>query len=49
MSLHGVMGATVLHSNFGGATSAAHRIFYRNIAPQAFVPSVCVPRVLKHY
>ena len=48
VSSFGVMNSTVVHSDFGGATSAAHQIFYKNIKPQAFHPPAGVPRVLKH-
>ena len=44
----GLSQAMVNHSDFGGATSASHVIYYRNIPQEAFVPAPGIPRVLKH-
>ena len=44
----GLSQAMVNHSDFGGATSASHVIYYRGIRQEAFVPAPGIPRVLKH-
>ena len=43
-----VQGSTVVHADYGGATSAGHQIFHRNFPSHGFQPSACVPWVLKH-
>ena len=48
VSSRDVQGSTVVHADFGGATSAGHQIFHRNVASRGLHPSACVPRVLKH-
>ena len=45
---HDVQGSTVVHADYGGATSAGHQVFHRNVPSHGFQPSACVPRVLKH-
>ena len=43
VAAQGVQGSMVVHADFGGATSAAHQIFYRDVPSHAFQPSACVP------
>ena len=48
MEQGGMEAILLRHADFGGATSAAHLVAYVNVPREAFVPTSCTPRVLKH-